>query len=78
MTAAAVQAGLSGPEVRRLARQELRFGTFHSVDEMLGQIGGVRPDEVEALIPRVLDEEQLCLVALGPVDKRNLPRELAA
>jgi predicted Zn-dependent peptidase len=68
----------SSSRMNRLARQELRFGTFHSVDEMLGQIGGVRPDEIEALIPRVLDEEQLCLVALGPVDKRTLPRELCA
>jgi len=45
---------------------------------MLGEIDRARPDEVEALIHRVLDEEQLCLVTLGPVDKRNLPRELAA
>jgi hypothetical protein len=26
----------------------------------------------------VLDEEQLCLVTLGPVDKRHLPKELGA
>ena len=67
----------SSSRMNRLARQELRFGAFHSVDEMLGEIDRVRPDEVEALIHRVLDEEQLCLVTLGPVDKRNLPRELA-
>jgi predicted Zn-dependent peptidase len=48
------------------------------VDELLGKIDGVRPDEVEALIHRLLDEEDLCLVTLGPVDKKNLPRELAA
>ncbi len=66
----------SSSRMNRLARQELRFGTFHSVDEMLGQIDGVRPDEVEALIHRLLDEEQLCLVTLGPVDKSNLPPEL--
>jgi predicted Zn-dependent peptidase len=64
--------------MNRLARQELRFGVFHSVDEMLAQIDLVRPDEVEALIHRVLDEEQLCLVTLGPVDKRHLPKELGA
>ena len=66
----------SSSRMNRLARQELRFGTFHSVDEMLGQIDGVRPDEVEALIHRLLDEEQLCLVTLGPVDNSNLPPEL--
>jgi predicted Zn-dependent peptidase len=67
----------SSSRMNRLARQELRFGAFHFVDEMLGEIDRVRPDEVEALIHRVLDEEQLCLVTLGPVDKRDLPRELA-
>ena len=36
----------------------------------------MRPDEVEALIHRVLDEEQLSLLTLGPVDRRNLPRGL--
>ena len=66
----------SSSRMNRLARQELRFGTFHSVDEMLGQISGVRPEEVEALIQRLLDVEQACLVTLGPVDKRHLPREL--
>jgi predicted Zn-dependent peptidase len=68
----------SSSRMNRLARQELRFGVFHSIDEMLGKIDGVRSDEIEALIHRVLDEEQLCLVTLGPVDKKDLPRELAA
>lgn len=62
--------------MNRLAKQELRFGAFLSVDEMLAAIDGVRPDEVEALIHRVLDEEHLALVTLGPLDRRNLPREL--
>ena len=62
--------------MNRLAKQELRFGAFLSIDEMLAAIDRVRPDEVEALIHRVLDEEQLALVTLGPLDRRNLPREL--
>ncbi len=60
----------------RLAKQELRFGAFFSLDEMLGAIDRVRLEEVEALIPRILDEEQLSLLTLGPIDRRNLPREL--
>jgi len=31
---------------------------------------------VEALISRILDEQQLSLLTLGPIDRRNLPREL--
>jgi predicted Zn-dependent peptidase len=62
--------------MNRLAKQELRFGAFFSLDEMLGAIDRVRAEEVEALIPRILDEEQLALVALGPIDRQSLPREV--
>jgi predicted Zn-dependent peptidase len=61
--------------MNRLAKQELRFGAFFSLDEMLAAIEGVQPSEVEALIARILDEEQLALLTLGSVDRRNLPRE---
>jgi len=66
----------SSSRMNRLAKQELRFGTFHSIDEMLSQIDAVRSEEIDALIQRLLDEEQLCLVTLGPVTKKNLPREM--
>jgi len=62
--------------MNRVAKQELRFGSFFSLDEMLGAIEGVQPPEVEALISRILDEQQLSLLTLGPIDRRNLPREL--
>jgi predicted Zn-dependent peptidase len=62
--------------MNRLARQEIRFGSFLSMDDMLAAIDGVRPEEVEALIHRLLDEEQLCLLTLGPVEAGALPREL--
>ena len=62
--------------MNRLARQEMRFGAFLSMDAMLAAIDGVRPDEVEALNHRILDENQLSLLALGPIDRRSLPRDL--
>ncbi|PYO35635.1 MAG: peptidase M16 [Candidatus Rokuibacteriota bacterium] len=62
--------------MNRVAKQELRFGSFFSLDEMLHAIEGVQPPEVEALISRILDEQQLSLLTLGPIDRRNLPREL--
>jgi predicted Zn-dependent peptidase len=66
----------SSSRMNRLAKQELRFGEFFSLDEMLGAIERVEPEEVQALISRILDEEQLSLLTLGPIDRRNLPREL--
>jgi predicted Zn-dependent peptidase len=66
----------SSSRMNRLAKQELRFGEFFSLDEMLGAIERVEPEEVQALISRILDEEQLSLLTLGPIDRRNLPQEL--
>jgi predicted Zn-dependent peptidase len=68
----------SSSRMNRLAKQELRFGSFLTLEEMLAAFDAVRPEDVEALLHAVLDEEQLALVALGPIDKRNLPRDLLA
>jgi predicted Zn-dependent peptidase len=63
--------------MNRLARQEMRFGSFLTIDAMLDAIDSVRPDEVETMLHRVLDESQLALLALGPIERGDLPRELA-
>ncbi len=60
----------------RLAKQELYFGAFFSLDEMLAAIDAVREEEVQSLIHRLLDEEQLSILTLGPLGRRHLPREL--
>jgi len=64
--------------MNRVAKQELRFGSFFSLDEMLAAIDGVQPEEVESLTSRLLDEQQLSLLTLGPIDRRSLPRELVS
>jgi predicted Zn-dependent peptidase len=62
--------------MNRLASHEMRFGSFMSMDEMLAAIDRVQMDEVDALIHRVLDEEQLSLLTLGAVGRQHLPRGL--
>ncbi|HSE05143.1 MAG TPA: pitrilysin family protein [Methylomirabilota bacterium] len=62
--------------MNRLASHEMRFGSFMSMDEMLSAIDRVPMEEVDALIHRVLDEEQLSLLTLGAVDRRHFPRGL--
>jgi predicted Zn-dependent peptidase len=62
--------------MNRLARHEMRFGSFMTMDEMLGAIDAVRMEDVDALIHRVLDEEQLSLMTLGAVNRRHFPRGL--
>jgi predicted Zn-dependent peptidase len=62
--------------MNRLAKQELNFGSFFSLDEMLAAIDRVREEEVQALVHRLLDEDRLAILTLGPLDRRNLPKEL--
>lgn len=62
--------------MNRLAKQELYFGSFFSLDEMLAAIDQVGEEEVQALIHRLLDEDRLALLTLGPLDRRHLPKEL--
>jgi predicted Zn-dependent peptidase len=62
--------------MNRLAKQEMHLGSFLTMDAMLAAIDGVRHEEVQALVSELLDEEQLALTTLGPLDRRNLPREL--
>ena len=62
--------------MNRLAKHEMHLGAFLTMDAMLAAIDSVRYEEVQALITELLDEERLALTTLGPLDRRNLPREL--
>ncbi len=62
--------------MHRLAKQELYFGSFFSLDEMLAAIDRVSEEEVQDLIHPLLDEDRLALLTLGPLDRRHLPGEL--
>jgi len=62
--------------MNRLAKHEMHFGSFLTMDAMLTAIDGVRHEEVQALITELLDEDRLVLTTLGPLDRRHLPREL--
>jgi predicted Zn-dependent peptidase len=62
--------------MNRVAKHEMHFGSYLTMDAMLAAIDGVRIEELQALIGDLLDEDRLTLVTLGPLDRRNLPREL--
>src|SRR5260370_675712 len=49
----------------RLARHEMRFGSFMSIDQMLAGIDAGRLGDPDALGHRVLDQEQLSLMSRG-------------
>ena len=80
-TAMTAQQSAAVPQSGAHKRKKIPIGVFDpvyeklSLDEMLGAIDGVELQAVDALASRLLDEEQLSLLALGPIDRRNLPRE---
>lgn len=62
--------------MNRLAKHELHLNQFLTLDQMIASIEAVRLADVQALIGQVLDEDRLALTTLGPLDRRNLPKEL--
>jgi predicted Zn-dependent peptidase len=62
--------------MNRLAKHEMHFGSFLTMDAMLAAIDGVRLERVQAMVSEVLDEDRLALTTYGPLDRRHLPREL--
>jgi predicted Zn-dependent peptidase len=62
--------------MNRLAKHEMHFSSFLTMDDMLAAIDNVRHEEVQALVDELLDEDRLALTTYGPLDRRNLPREL--
>src|ERR1700726_4554506 len=57
-----------------LARQELYFGRFYSLDEILAAIETVTLDEVQALAHDFFRPEQIAVTVLGPLNGFTLDR----
>jgi predicted Zn-dependent peptidase len=62
--------------MNRLAKHEMHLGSFLTMDQMIAAIERVEHDEVQALVSELLDEDRLALTTLGPLDRRNLPKDL--
>lgn len=60
--------------MNRLAKQEIYFGQFFSLDEILAAVDAVTVEEIGRLIERLVAERDLSLVALGPLDPGSLTR----
>src|SRR5712691_13124723 len=57
-----------------LARQELYFGRFYSLDEILASIDAVTREDVQTLAQEFFRPEQISATVLGPVDGFFLDR----
>src|SRR6266568_4558263 len=61
-----------------LARQELNFGRFYSLDEILASIEAVTREELQSLAQRYFQTEQIAVTVLGPLNGFTLDRSRLA
>lgn len=66
----------SGSWMTRLAQNEIYFGEYIPIEEVIQGIEGVTSEEVNQLAQDLFREELFCLTVLGPIDKTELPRDL--
>ena len=57
-----------------LARQELYFGRFYSLDEILASIETVTREEVQSLAHNFFRPDQIAVTVLGPLNGFTLDR----
>ncbi len=60
----------------RLAQNEIYFGEYIPVEEVIQGIGGVTSEELNQLAQDFFREESFCLTVLGPIDKTELSWDL--
>jgi predicted Zn-dependent peptidase len=64
----------SSSRMSNLARQELYFGHFFSLDEILASIDAVTREEVQSLAREFFQPEQISATVLGPLNGFSLDR----
>jgi len=64
----------SGSRMSNLARQQMYFGRFFGVDEMMEQIDSVRPDEVQELAQELFQPDVMALTLLGNLGSMKIER----
>jgi predicted Zn-dependent peptidase len=61
-----------------LARQEMYFGRFFSVDEIVAEVNAVGPAEVQALAQQLFRPEAIALTILGNLGTLQVDRSALA
>jgi len=65
----------TGSRMSQLARQEIYFGRFFSLDEILASIEGVSREDVQQLAQEFFIPEQIAVTVLGNLDGFHLTRD---
>lgn len=64
----------SGSRMANLARQQMYFGRFFGVDEMMREIDAVTPDDVQSMAKQLFQPEAIALTLLGNLGSMKLDR----
>jgi len=68
----------SGARMSQLARHELYFGRFFSVEELLAGIEAVTAEEIQQIAKESFQVERIAAAVVGPPNGFRLTRELLA
>ena len=62
--------------MNQLAKQEIYFGRYFSMDEIIAEIEKVRGDNIQSLAKKLLEDSFFNLAILGPVKKGEISLDL--
>ena len=65
----------TGSRMSNLARQEMYFGKFFTLDELLESIETVATDDVRRIAQTFFDPKQIALTILGNLEKFKIGRK---
>jgi predicted Zn-dependent peptidase len=65
----------TGSRMSNLARQEMYFGRFFSLDELVESIEAVTAGDVQKIARKFFDARQIALTVLGNLDNFKIGRE---
>jgi predicted Zn-dependent peptidase len=65
----------TGSRMSNLARQEMYFGRFFTLDEVLESIEAVTANDVRRIAQTFFDPKQIALTILGNLEKIKIGRE---
>jgi predicted Zn-dependent peptidase len=63
----------SNSHMSRLARQEMYFGRYHSMDDIIKSVEKVTLEQVQQLAQQLFVRENISLTILGPLNKDEVP-----
>jgi predicted Zn-dependent peptidase len=63
----------STSHMSRLARQEIYFGKYLSVDDIIKEVEKVTAEQVQRLAGQLFTRENISLTILGPLSKADVP-----